>query len=54
MRPTREGLRARIDAVRGYLYIAAMIRSSKIIRPMTRASAKRRRRCDMARARVRA
>ena len=40
--------------LRRYLYIAAMIRSSKIIRPMTRAAAKRRRRRDMARARVRA
>jgi hypothetical protein len=47
-------LTPRIDALRPCLYIAAMIRSSKIIRPMTHAAAMRRRRGDMARARVRA
>jgi hypothetical protein len=46
--------RPRIDAIGECLYMAAMIRSSKIVRPMTRATAMRRRRGDMARARVRA
>jgi hypothetical protein len=46
--------RPRIDAIGEWLYMAAMIRSSKIVRPMTRAIAMRRRRGGMARARVRA
>jgi len=49
-----EPLRPRIDGIRWYLYMAAMIRSSKIVRPMTRAATMRRRRGDAARARVRA
>jgi hypothetical protein len=55
MRPSKSDRRlGALTLLGSALYMAAMIRSSKIVRPMTRATAMRRRRGDMAPARVRA